>query len=94
MAKYCTTEKQLFFSVSYKKDLFYEDRIKKIHGLAYEINISKESIPGYQSGRIDLVKKHFDPATEFYVSWKPEIVDDIISKLDLFGFKRIYSEKF
>jgi hypothetical protein len=41
--------KQLFFSVSYKKDMFYEERIKKIHGLAYEINISKESIPGYQS---------------------------------------------
>lgn len=67
MAKYCTTEKQLFFSVSNKKDLFYEDRIKRIHGLGYEIHVSKESIPGYQSGRIDLVKKHFDPTTEFYL---------------------------
>jgi NAD(P)H-flavin reductase len=67
MAKYCTTEKQLFFSVSYKKDLFYEERIKKIYGLGYEIYISKESIPGYQSGRIDFTKKYFDAATEFYL---------------------------
>lgn len=67
MAKYCTTEKQLFFSVSHKKDIFYEERIKKIHGLGYELYISQETVPGYQSGRIDLVKKYFDPATEFYV---------------------------
>jgi hypothetical protein len=45
MAKYCMTEKQLFFSVSHKKDLFYEDRIKKIHGLGYDIHLSKEDIP-------------------------------------------------
>jgi len=44
MAKYCMTEKQMFFSVSYKKDLFYEDRIKKIYGLGHEIYISKESV--------------------------------------------------
>ncbi len=94
MAKYCTTDKQLFFSVSLKKDLFYEDRIKKIHGLGYEIYISKEIIPGYASWRIDLVKQHFSPNTEFYICWKPEIVDDIISKLTLLGYKRIYTEKF
>ncbi|MEI6118117.1 MAG: hypothetical protein WCP92_02465 [bacterium] len=45
MAKYCMTEKQLFFSVSTKKDLFYEERIKKIHGLGHEIYISQDSIP-------------------------------------------------
>lgn len=81
MAKYCTTKKQLFFSVSHKKDLFYEERIKRIHGLGYEIHISQETVPEYQTGRIDLVKQHFDPATEFYVCGKPETVDDIIGKL-------------
>ncbi len=94
MAKYCTTEKQLFFSVSYKKDLFYEDRIKKIHGLVCEIHISQESVAEYHSWRIDIIKQHFDPATEFYVCWKPETVDDIIRKLTVLGYKRIYSEKF
>lgn len=94
MAKYCTTEKQLFFSVSNKKDLFYEDRIKKIHGLGYEIHLSRESLPGYTPWRIDIVKYHFDPATEFYLCWKPETVQDIIEKLTLLGFKRVYFEKF
>jgi hypothetical protein len=43
MAKYCTTEKQLLFSVSNKKDVFYEDKIKKIHGLGYTIHLSRET---------------------------------------------------
>jgi len=94
MAKYCTTEKQLFFSISHKKDLFYEERIKKIIWLGHKIYISQESISGYQSWRIDLIKEHFDPNTEFYLCWKPEIVDDIVSKLTVMGYKRIYIEKF
>lgn len=94
MAKYCMTEKQLFFSVSYKKDLFCEDTIKRIHGLGYKIYISQESIPWYFSWRIDLIKEHFDPNTEFYLSWKPETVDDIIQKIILLWYKRIYAEKF
>jgi hypothetical protein len=49
MAKYCTGSKKILFSVSYKKDLFYEDRIKKTHGLLYQIHLSKENLPGYSS---------------------------------------------
>lgn len=94
MAKYCTTKKQLFFSVSHKKDLFYEDRIKKIHGLWYEIHISQENVEGYQSGRINFVTQNFDPTTEFYICGKPEVVDDIVGKLTMLGYKRIYTEKF
>jgi len=45
MAKDCITEKQLFFSVSERKDLFYEDKIKKIPGLLYKIHLSQETIP-------------------------------------------------
>ncbi len=94
MAKYCTTEKQLFFSVPFKKDLFYEERIRKIHGMGYKIYISQESVPGYQSGRIDLIKEHFDPNTEFYLCWQPENIEEIVWKLTFLGFKRIYTEKF
>lgn len=94
MAKYCMTEKQLFFSVSYQKDLFYEDNIKKIHGLGHKIYISQESIPWYSSWRIDLTKEHFDPNTEFYLCWKPETVDDILQKITLLWYKRVYVEKF
>jgi hypothetical protein len=67
MAKHCTTQKQLFFSLSNKKDLFYEDRIKKIHGLDYKIHLSRESVPGYASGRIDDTHYTFAPETEFYL---------------------------
>lgn len=101
MAKYCLTEKELFFSVSHEKDLFYEDRIKRIHGLWYKIYISQEHIsenssrsPIYFEGRIDVTRQNFDPNTEFYLSWKPETIDDIISKLTIMGHKRIYTEKF
>lgn len=101
MAKYCTTEKQLFFSVSNKKDLFYEDRIKKIHGLGYEIHLSREKIPTEGIGkptyvwwRIDITKIYFDPTSEFYVCWKPEVANDIVEKLTFLGFKRIYVERF
>lgn len=94
MIKYCTTEKQLLFSVSYKKDLFYENRIKKIHGLKYAIHISRESVPGYVAWRIDLVTYNFAPACEFYVCWGPEVVNAIVEKLSSLGFKKIYTEKF
>lgn len=94
MAKDCMTEKQLFFSVSYKKDLFYEDKIKKIPGLVYKIHISQETVPGYESGRIDFIQQHFDPNTEFYLCWRPETIDNIIEKLTILWYKRIYVEKF
>ena len=94
MAKYCTTEKQLFFSVSYKKDLFYEERIKKIHNLSYDIHLSRENIPEYSSWRIDISAHHFDPDTEFYLCWSPEAIDAIVEKLTNSWFKKIYFEKF
>lgn len=94
MAKYCLAEKRLFFSVSHKKDLFYEERIKKIHWLWHEIHISKESLPGYSSWRIDLMKHNFSFDTEFYICWRPEVVQDMVEKLTFMWFKKIYFEKF
>lgn len=94
MAKYCTTDKQLFFSISYKKDLFYEERIKKIHGLWYEISLSRESLPGYHSGRINLANHQFTPDTEFYLCGKPEVIDDMVSKLTSKWHTKIYTEKY
>jgi len=101
MAKYCTTKKQLFFSVSYKTDLFYEDRIKKIHDLEYTMYLSRENtiseqqsrLAHYSAGRIDLTKHHFDHDTEFYVCGRPEVMENIISSLTLLWYTRIYTEK-
>ena len=90
MVKHCTTKKQLFFSVSYKTDLFYEDKIKKIHDLEYTIYLSRENISEeqshsshYSAGRIDLTKHHFDHDTEFYVCGRPEVMENIISRLTI-----------
>ena len=94
MAKYCMTEKQLFFSVSTQQDLFYEDRIKKIHGLGHEIHISQESIPWYATWRIDIATIYFDPATEFYVCWNPQVIDDTIKILKSLWYVNVYFEKF
>lgn len=94
MANHCPTNKTLFFSVSHKKDLFYEDRIKKIPGLGYEFFITQESVPGYSTWKIDFVQWNFDPHTEFYLSWQTEILDTIVNKLMFLGYKRIYTENF
>ena len=101
MAKYCTTPKQLFFSVQYKKDLFYDQRIQKIKDLSYKIHFSRENISdspiegsGYFWWRIDILQHHFDPNTEFYLCGKPAVVEDIITKLTSQGHTNIYFEKF
>lgn len=94
MAKDCMTAKKMFFSVPHKKDLFYEDKIKKILGLVYKIYISEETIAGYFSGNIDFFQEYFDPNTEFYLCWETKKIDNIIEKLKKLGYKRIYDEKF
>ncbi len=102
MAKYCTTKKQLFFSVYYKTDLFYEEKIKKIRDLKYTIFLSREEhlseqqshSSHYSAGRIDLTKHHFDPDTEFYVCGRPEVMENIISHLRILWYTRIYTENF
>jgi hypothetical protein len=94
MAEHCIADKQLFFSMWYKKDLFYEEKIKKTPGLSYKIYLSQETIPGYESWRIDFVQQNFEPNTEFYLCWKAETIDNIIEKLKILGYKRIYGEKF
>ncbi|MFA5747680.1 MAG: FAD-binding oxidoreductase [Candidatus Absconditabacterales bacterium] len=89
-----STNKTLFFSVSQKSDLFYEDRIKKIKNLKVHIHLSKEKLPGYNFGRIDLSKLKFEPDSEFYICGNPQTVTFFIDTLKSMGFTKIYSEKF
>ena len=68
MAKHCMTQKRLFFCVPYKKELFYEQKIKQIPGLRSAMYITQEHVPGYLSGDIDFLAHNFAPTTEFYLS--------------------------
>jgi NAD(P)H-flavin reductase len=95
MAIHCDVkEKTLFYSVPYQKDLFYEDKIKRIHDLTYEIYLTREDVKWYKFGRLDLKKLAFTKNTEFYVCGNPSIVDQIVQELRSLWYQHIFSEKF
>lgn len=85
-------DKMLIFSVPYKNDLFYEEQIKNIPDLKYEIHITREEVPSYNFGRFDLSKFDFAPETEFYICGNPEMVKATSGWLKERGFEKVYSE--
>lgn len=89
-----SSEKLLLFSVSYKQDLFYEDKVKKIKNLTYKYYISREDIEWYEFGRIDLSKFDFKPETEFYICGSPEMVKSQKEFLVSKWFSKIYVEQY
>jgi nitric oxide dioxygenase len=95
MAKHCENrQKKLYFSVPYANELFYEDRIKEIDNLVYEIHITREEVTGYAFGRLDIDKADIDPKAEIYVCGNPKVVDAIVQELKAKGYQHIFSEKF
>ena len=82
MAKRCESkQKRFYFSVPAAKELFYEDRLKAIPNLPYEIHITRENVPGYAFGRLDVSKIDIDRKAEIYVCGNPKVVDDIVQNL-------------
>lgn len=94
MSNMTKSNKSLYFSVSYKKDLFYVDNIKKISDLKSYIHISREQVDWCELGRIDLSKESFMENTEFYLCWNPTIVTAFVDELQSRGYKYIYTEKY
>ena len=95
MAKHSESkQKILYFSVREAKDIFYEDRMKEIHDLSYEIHVTQEEVPGYMFGRLDIDKADIDPKAEIYVCGKPEVVEAIIQELKAKWYQNIFSERF
>lgn len=94
MANATYSPKKLYFSVSYKADLFYLDRIHDIPNLEYHIHVSREQVPWCEPGRINLSAEEFPEDTEFYICGGPAIVTDIADILQQRGFKNIYTEKY
>lgn len=85
---------KLFFWVRAKSDLFYEEILKSITNLEVNIFLSKEEVPWYNYGRMDLSKYEFSKNTEFYICWNPALVADTYKFLEEKWYKNIYSEKF
>lgn len=88
------TKFQLYFGVSYQKDLFYQQNIESIKNNSAKIFLSRENISWYNYGRIDISKENFDINTEFYICGNPAIIKDTKDVLTKKWFKNIYFEQF
>lgn len=87
-------DNKLFFGVREKKDFFYEKELSVLSGVEKYYYLSKEKIEWFNYGRIDLSKFTFDPNTEFYICWNPNMIQDISVYLKENGFDKVYFEKF
>lgn len=88
-------EKELYFGVAMKRDIFYEDKLKEIENLKVNIYLSKEEARWYNYGRVDLDNIVVDDKTEVYICWNPIMVNE---KADYFENKiwkeNVFYEKF
>lgn len=87
-------QKWFFFSVSYKKDLFYTEKIRTLKIPETHISISREKVQGFKEGRIDLDGFSFPPETEFYICGVPLMVKESLEKLRAKGFTNIFVEAY
>ena len=90
------SENFLFFWVKNMDDVFYEEEIKKLPNLNYNIYCSwlSENCWTYRKWRIDINEFDFSQDTEFYICWNPEMVKECIGKLSEKWYKNIYFEQF
>ena len=87
-------KKWFFFSVSYKKDLFYTKEIKALNIDETHISVSREDVADYEKGRIQIDEVDFAPETEFYICGVPLMVKDFMTKLRARGYSNIYVEAY
>jgi len=87
-------KKTLIFWAQAKKDIFYEEDMKKISNLNYKIFLSREELSGYEYGRIDLNKFELNDNMEFYICGAPPVVKSILEALKSKWFKKVYYEEF
>lgn len=88
-------QKELYFWVAMKRDIFYEENLRKIPNLKVNIYLSKEEARGYNYGRVNLDNIEVDNKTEVYICWNPIMVNE---KADYFEQKiwkeNVFYEKF
>lgn len=86
-------DKELYFWVRSKEDLFYENELWSIKWLRINYFISGDNIDWYNHWRISVENK-FENNTEFYICWNPQMVQDTVENLSNMWYKNIYFEKF
>ncbi len=79
--------KRLYFWVSKKRDMFYEEKLKKIKNLEVNLYLSREEARGYNFWRVNLDEIVLDEKTEVYICWNPIMVNE---KVDYFT-KKLWS---
>lgn len=85
--------KTVYFSVSTQDELFYEDILASYENTDLHISISRETVPGYRSGRIQL-DKEFSLDTEFYLCGNPGMIREKTEELEHKGYVHVYNEAF
>ena len=88
------TPKVLYFSVSKKEDLFYEQELRKIDNLTLHIHLTQEKVDGYNHGRVHVGDISAQDDTEWYLCGNPLMIETARKHLQEQGFTRIYQEKF
>ncbi len=86
--------KKLYFSVSTKDELFYEDEIRSLENLESHIHITRKDTEGYASGRIDIQNIATPIDTEWYLCGNPKMIEESKKILKSRGFKYIFTEEF
>ena len=87
-------DKILLFGVQDAASLFYAELLKKIPRLTTHTFLSREELPGFQYGRIDVSKFTFPKESEFYMCGNPEMIEKTTMDLKAKGFTKIYYEQF
>lgn len=88
------SQKRFFFSVSYARDLFYVEDIKRLNIPETHISTSREEVDGFEYGRITIDRYVFPSETEFYICWVPAMVKDFLVKLKAKGYMQIFVEAY
>ena len=87
-------EKELYFWVQKKSDLFYLEELEKIPNLKINIFLSQEKVYAYNYWRINYKNLNLENNPEIYICWNPKLVEDLENNLKNIWIQKIYYEKF
>jgi len=87
-------KKALYFSVSFKEDLFYFQELQAFTDIDLHIHITRESVPWLEFGRVNFEAFNYPLNTEFYICGNASVLSSAETALHNKGYTHIYFEKF